>query len=167
MRVVGAGLGRTGTNSLKIALEHLLGKPCYHMFEAWERPEHFEVWTNAANGSPPDWHEFLSNYGAAVDSPAYHFWQELAEAYPDAPILLSTRDTEAWWHSASETIVRAVRIADHAPFLNMLKALNSRSGIDLLNGTEQEIKAGYDAHNASVRALADPDRQVAEPGPDR
>jgi hypothetical protein len=70
MRIVGARLPRTGTASLKVALEHLLGSPCYHMFEVFAKPEHIAVWHQAARGELPAWPAFLAGYGAAVDLPA-------------------------------------------------------------------------------------------------
>ena len=69
LRVVGAGLGRTGTHSQKLALEQLLGGPCYHMIETFGRPDDIPVWHHAINGDYPDWPTFLSDYVAAVDWP--------------------------------------------------------------------------------------------------
>ena len=108
MRVVGACLARTGTHSLKVALERLLSQPCYHMFETIEHPEHFSVWLDAVQGRSPDWGRFLRGYGAAVDEPTAHFWQELSSVFPDALILLSVRDPDEWWRSASRTVLPAV-----------------------------------------------------------
>src|SRR5438309_5184239 len=106
LRVVGAGLGRTGTNSLKVALEELLGGPCYHMYEAAKRDADTPVWTSAVRGEAIDWEGLLSGYVASVDWPACAFWRELREANPDALVLLSTRDSsEEWWRSMAETII--------------------------------------------------------------
>src|SRR5439155_9959701 len=99
LRVVGAGLGRTGTGSLKLALERLLGGPSYHMREVFGRPEHVPVWHAAVNGEVPDWDDFLADYVAAVDWPASSFWPELSEAFPEAVVLLSVRDPHAWFAS--------------------------------------------------------------------
>jgi len=85
LRVVGAGLGRTGTNSLKVALEQLLGAPCYHMMEVFTHPEHIPDWHAAARGQMPDWHTLFAGYGAAVDWPAAAFWPEISAAFPGAP----------------------------------------------------------------------------------
>src|ERR1700681_1618818 len=104
LQVVGAGLGRTGTHSLKVALEQLLGGPCYHMMEVFGRPDDIPVWHAAVNGDMPDWSEFLSEYRAAVDWPAAAFWREISAANPDAVVLLSSRDTDGWWTSADNTI---------------------------------------------------------------
>ena len=84
LRVVGAGLGRTGTLSLKVALERLLGAPCYHMAEVFGHPEHIPAWHAAARGTLPDWAELLAGYRAVVDWPSVAFWPELSQAFPDA-----------------------------------------------------------------------------------
>ena len=103
-KVVGAGVGRTGTSSLKAALEFLLGTPCYHMRELLANPEHVNFWHEAAFGGQPDWHTSLADYGAGVDWPVSAFWPELSNAYPEALILLSLRPADDWWESASKTI---------------------------------------------------------------
>src|SRR5512139_2619631 len=104
LRIVGAGLGRTGTLSLKLALEKLLGAPCYHMLEVFAHPEHIAVWHTAAQGRPTDWPALFRGYAATVDWPGASFYRELMDAYPDAIVLLSTRDPDSWWRSASATI---------------------------------------------------------------
>src|SRR5205823_714771 len=106
LRLVGAGLGRTGTHSLKLALEQLLGAPCYHMFEVLQHPDHIPVWQQAVDGagSGTDWDAVFSGYRSAVDWPVAAFWRELADAYPDAVVLLSVRPADEWWRSADKTI---------------------------------------------------------------
>lgn len=103
IRVVGAGLGRTGTMSLKRALEQLLGAPCYHMAEVFQHPEHVPLWHQAARGRMPDWHALLQGCAAVVDWPAASFYRELADAFPQAKVVLSLRDPESWWRSARTT----------------------------------------------------------------
>lgn len=113
LRVVGAGLPRTGTHSLKLALEHLLGGQCYHMREIPGHP--FDLgpgWTLALAGGTPDWDELLGEYIATVDWPASMFWRELSAANPDALVMLSVRDSaETWWQSTNETILPVARRA--------------------------------------------------------
>src|SRR5690348_10458482 len=104
LRVIGAGCGRTGTMSLKLALERLLGAPCYHMVEVFAHPEHVPDWHAAALGNMPDWNALFAGYAAAVDWPASAFWPELSAAFPDALVVLSVRDAQSWWQSAHETI---------------------------------------------------------------
>src|SRR5207237_3883303 len=110
LRGVGAGLGRTGTHSLKLALEQLLEGPCYHMLEVFQHPEHIPLWHAAAKGTMPDWDELFADYVAVVDWPAASFWREISGANPDAIVLLSVRESaEAWWHSADDTIFQIAR----------------------------------------------------------
>lgn len=106
LKVVGAGLGRTGTASLQLALERLTGGPCYHMFELMKHTEAVPIWHRAVRGDAVDWSALMSGYTAAVDWPAAAFWAELAEANPDAIVLLSLRSSpQEWWSSMERTIV--------------------------------------------------------------
>jgi hypothetical protein len=104
MRVVGAGVGRTGTTSLKLALERLLGGRCHHMLEVIPNPDQQTMWAAAVHGESVDWHEILAGYNAIVDWPGAAFWRDLTGVYPDALVLLSVRDPERWYESASKTI---------------------------------------------------------------
>lgn len=104
MLVVGAGVGRTGTTSLKNGFEFLFNKPCYHMLELRANPDHIDFWHTAAFGGQPDWETELAQYAAGVDWPVSAFWPELSKAFPDALILLSLRPADEWWESASRTI---------------------------------------------------------------
>jgi hypothetical protein len=164
LRIVGAGLGRTGTTSLKAALEQLLDAPCYHMVEVFGNPEAAMTWSRAVDGELPDWDEFLAGYRATVDWPAATFWPELSEAYPDAKVLLSTRDADAWWTSASNTIFESmqVEIEPDSPFAAqremILNLLHSRF---TLNWDDPDAaKAAFLRHNADVRARVPADRLV-------
>jgi hypothetical protein len=94
LEVIGAGFGRTGTMSLKVALEDLGFGPCYHMIELFEHPEHLELWEAASQGKPVDWEELFSGYRATTDWPACSFYKELIERYPDAKVILTVRDPE-------------------------------------------------------------------------
>lgn len=164
LRVVGAGLGRTGTNSLKLALEQLLGAPCYHMIEVFGRPDDIGVWHRAAEGDMPDWRVFPSGYRAAVDWPAASFWSELADANADAIVLLSTRDPDDWWRSAHATIFEVMRrpvppdpVASAQ--LAMIDAvLRTRFTADW--DDEHAAKRAYVAHNERVREEVPRDRLV-------
>ncbi len=104
MRVVGAGLGRTGTLSLKFALEKLLGARCYHMMEVGAQG-HVDAWYRATVGESVNWHELLADFEAIVDWPGAAFWGPLSEAFPDALVLLSHRPLDRWYDSASSTIL--------------------------------------------------------------
>jgi hypothetical protein len=165
LRVVGAGLGRTGTNSLKVALERLLGEPCYHMIEVFGHPDHIPVWHAAAGGNPVDWDALFTGYAAAVDWPAASFWRELADAYPDAIVVLSTRTSaDAWWRSANDTIFAHMRNdPGDPPGLEGWRAMVDDAIGDRYPGVPddpEKAKASYEAHNAEVRASIPPERLV-------
>lgn len=104
LKVIGAGLGRTGTASLKVALEQLLGGRCYHMSECFGNPANPPLWLAAAHGRP-DWETIFKGYVATVDYPAGGFWRQLAAYYPEAKVLLSVRDPDKWFESTRETIL--------------------------------------------------------------
>jgi Sulfotransferase domain len=110
MQVIGAGFGRTGTASLKAALEELGFGPCYHMIEVFEHPEHADVWVAAWRGELVDWDGFLADYEAAVDWPACTFYEELLERHPDAKVILTVRDPERWYESVRNTIYEISKI---------------------------------------------------------
>lgn len=106
LKVVGAGFGRTGTASLKAALEQLGFSKCYHMMEVFARPDDVPRWQAAAAGEPIDWEGLFEGYQATVDWPGCTFYQELLAYYPDARVILSVRDPEAWYKSATDTIYK-------------------------------------------------------------
>ncbi|HEY1558499.1 MAG TPA: sulfotransferase [Kofleriaceae bacterium] len=158
LKVVGAGVGRTGTMSLKLAFERLLGAPCYHMVEVFANQD-FAHWTAAARGEQVDWAKLLGKYAAAVDWPASAFWPELAALNPDAIIVLSTRDAEGWFKSATETIF-APRPAPVAPAMReMLDVMLENRFTPAVRDHDAAI-AAYEKHNAHVRATAPRDRLV-------
>ena len=103
MKVIGAGFGRTGTTSLKAALEHL-GMPCYHMVEVFAHLDHVATWRDANAGRPVSWPAVFASYEAAVDWPSCTFYKQQMLAYPDAKVILSVRDPEKWHRSAMDTI---------------------------------------------------------------
>ena len=154
IKVIGAGVGRTGTTSLCAALDILLAGRCYHMQEVFQRPDDVAPWHAAARGEMPSWPDVLSEYVAAVDWPASAFWQELAEAYPDALIVLSTRsDGETWFKSASNTIIPTTFKGKDSPLQRMvLDMWKFRFTAEIEN--KDAAIAAYDAHNAAVRASA-------------
>ncbi len=110
MKVIGAGFGRTGTMSLKVALETLGFGPCYHMIEVFEHPEHVGFWESAWRGEPVDWDGLFADYEATVDWPACTFYGELLDRHPDARVLLSVRDPEKWYESTRNTIYEISKI---------------------------------------------------------
>lgn len=153
LRVVGAGLGRTGTLSLKLALERLLGAPCYHMTEVFAHPEHVALWHAAARGEPVDWQALFEGYASAVDWPVGSFWPEVSQAFPDALIVLSTRSAESWWQSASQTIFPFSARAAGTPWHAMWMELAKNRFTTRLDDRAAAI-AAYERHNADVCARA-------------
>ena len=115
MKVIGAGFGRTGTSSLKAALERLGFGPCYHMTEVFAQPDHADFWVSAWHGKQVDWEGVLGDYGATVDWPAYTFYEELMRQHPDAKVLLSVRDSEPWFESTRSTIYELSMLLDSSP----------------------------------------------------
>jgi Sulfotransferase domain len=111
LEVIGAGFGRTGTMSLKVALEELGFGPCYHMSEVFAHPEHVELWRAATRGEQFDWERIFGGYRATVDWPGCTFYGELMERYPDAKVILTVRDPQRWYESAYNTIYRITRAA--------------------------------------------------------
>ena len=123
MKVIGAGFGRTGTASLKAALETLGFGPCYHMTEVFKHPGHAEFWQAAWRGGPVDWDRLLGAYEATADWPACTFYAELMERYPDAKVLLSVRDPERWYQSTRSTIYELGRISSGSSLSRLSFAL--------------------------------------------
>jgi hypothetical protein len=122
LEVIGAGFGRTGTTSLKAALEALGFGPCYHMSELFEHPEHVPLWEAAVRGEPVDWDALFGGYRAAVDWPAAAFHGELMERYPEAKVILTVRDPERWYESTKNTIFM-MREARRSPTFRLMGAL--------------------------------------------
>jgi len=104
LEIIGPGFGRTGTNSLKVALEHLGFGPCHHMFEVRDNPERLPDWEAAARGEAVDWDKVFRGYRSQVDWPGARYWRELAQHFPDAKVILSVRDPDAWFDSVQATI---------------------------------------------------------------
>ena len=163
LRVVGAGLPRTATRSLKEALELLLGGRCYHMHEVFGHPEDLPAWQAAIREDETDWSSFPPDCVATVDWPASAFWRELADANPDAVVVLSTRSSAAeWWESADATIFPVLRkdsYPEYEDWLAMSKTLLAREiGEDWDDRATAE--AFYERHNERVRREAPADRLV-------
>ena len=166
MRVIGAGLGRTGTLSLKLALEHLGFGPCYHMLELMGKArERLPQWIQVVRGNP-DWEAIFEGFQSSVDYPTCYFWREQADHWPDAKVVLSTRDAEGWFESVNKTImspgsVESMRAGPFAEFMNgtVLKDFGDRTN-------DREFMVDYFRKwEASVIAECPPERLlVHRPG---
>jgi hypothetical protein len=106
IEIIGAGFGRTGTLSLKFALEKLGYDKTYHMMELIATPEHLKHWQQLEAGGEPDWDELFENYKASVDFPGCIYYKEMMKRYPNAKVILTVRDPEKWYKSCSDTIAK-------------------------------------------------------------
>lgn len=163
VKVIGAGFGRTGTLSVKAALEELGFAPCYHMREVFEHPDDAAVWKAAAEGEAVDWHSVLDRYQAAVDWPVCAFYKELMWAYPEAKVLLTVRDPERWYESAAATIHNVQRRFSRMPrvmrrFLPAITNVGQMISAVVWDGTfhgnfqdKDEAIAIFNRHNEEVQ----------------
>ena len=103
LKIIGTGLGRTGTTSLKLALEQLGLGPCHHMVEVFAHPESVPLWVAAGQGKP-DWNAIFDGYASMLDHPGCRFWRELMDYYPDAKLIHTLRDPDRWFDSTQATI---------------------------------------------------------------
>ncbi len=152
LKVIGAGVGRTGTHSLKVALERLLGGPCHHMVEVLAHPEQIPQWTDGIDGRPVAWGKLMEGYVAQVDWPGASFWPELLEANPDALVLLSARDPESWYKSARATIFSGLDRSDDEleGWMASVKKLLGERFSDRVADQSAMIDA-FERHNDEVR----------------
>ncbi len=165
LRVIGAGLGRTGTASLKVALEQLGIGRCYHMGEVLADPSRIDHWLDAANGSP-DWDTTFDGYSAAVDYPACTFWRELADLYPEGKVILTVRDANSWFESTNATIMapRFNAYIEPSPFGELVRrtiwnTLDGRMGdrefmVSYFERRNEEIRAALPAERLLVYEVA-------------
>lgn len=162
LRVIGTGLPRTGTTSLKAALEHLLGEPCYHMFELAENKEAGLHWWAALSGDRAALAKALDGYGAAVDWPASLFWRELVEDHPDAIVVMSHRDdAQTWWRSVDKTVWAMMRRPDdEQAFAEFNSKMRAKAGLGEHWDDPASAMASYDALIEEVTRTVPADRLV-------
>lgn len=156
MHVIGAGVGRTGTYSLKLAINKLGLGPCHHMEEVLHnQPVQVPLWAAAANGLP-DWQAIYKGYESAVDWPTAGFFRELNTAYPSAKFILTLRSPESWVASFSETIYKLIAERDSAPkemqawldmSISVIRRTGFPGGLDVAGLTK-----AFTAHNDAVKA---------------
>ncbi|MFI7703693.1 sulfotransferase family protein [Nonomuraea sp. NPDC049480] len=177
MKVIGAGFGRTGTRSLKAALELLGYGPCYHMSAVIAEPYRVRQWLDVGEGRSRDWDEVLRGFRSALDWPAAAYWRELAAHYPGAKVILTVRDPGRWYDSVSETIFRSalaerrlplrrrvVRwlVARRAPDFALYPRMARATVIDPIFGGRIDDRAHvldvYERHIAEVKTAIPADR---------
>jgi hypothetical protein len=164
LKIIGAGFGRTGTHSLKLALEQLGLAPCYHMAEVFSHPGHAGQWDAIARGGKPDWDKLLAGYQAGVDWPLCHFWRELTETYPNARIILTERDAEGWYRSIADTIFEFMA-RDPAAIPDPERRAQAEMATYIVadrtfgnNTDKQHVIDVYRRHNEAVKREAPRDR---------
>ncbi len=130
IKVIGAGNGRTGTVSMKLALEELGFGPTYHMYELFENPERIHYWQEAYKTRTTDWDAVFEGYQSTVDYPGFLLYKEIYDYYPGSKVVLTTRDPESWYESASQTIFTAspniwqkLKILTKLPFSKRMRQL--------------------------------------------
>ncbi len=156
LSVIGAGFGRTGTESMKLALEALGLGPCHHMKEVLAKPAQIALWRAAARGRMPDWDEAFAGYRSAVDWPAAFFWRELSAYYGGAKILLTVRGAEGWYASMAKTIFHTLETSTDAASIGM-KLIGERV-FGGRYGDRYHAIAVYEKNTAEVQAALGPDR---------
>jgi hypothetical protein len=157
LSVIGAGFGRTGTMSLKLALEQLGLGPCYHMVEVFKgAPDAFGWWEDVADGRP-DWPRIFAGYHSTVDWPSATYYAELAQAYPQAKVILTRRDPEAWFRSTQATIFAQDFPDPTGPFERMVAKTVARL-FDMRMHDKARLIEVFERHNAEVQARIPPER---------
>jgi hypothetical protein len=169
LQVVGVGFARTGTTSLRSALGILGLGPCYHMLDVLSDPSRVQQWLDIARGAPPNWAQVFEGYRSAVDWPVAAYWRELAEAYPDAKLILTVRDPDTWYDSVRNTIFKqridpphglariASRLAealspDLRAFLAMTQETIERPLFDARLGDRAYMTSAFTRHIEQVQA---------------
>ncbi|MEO3892210.1 sulfotransferase family protein [Nonomuraea sp. B5E05] len=158
--VIGVGLPRTGTTSLKAALENLGIDPCHHMQELAVHPDRAEPWAQALATGTVQWETALHGYRSAVDWPSAYFWRELVMAYPESKVILTVRDPQDWYTSMRKTIFTMVRAPESmwgVPGVDAIRSISARMWINTFgNGpgvvmpAEREAVELFERHTAQV-----------------
>jgi hypothetical protein len=167
LKVIGAGLPRTSTLSLKLALEQLGFGPCFHMTEMIAHPELMTLWADKLTGKSLDWDDVLKGYHSITDGPGCFVYKELMERYPDAKVILSLRTAESWWESALATVMsanspanRKVNLPNAEEFMEKMQiVLQAAGGGIKWDGSDREgAIAAFERHNAEVQRFVPKER---------
>jgi len=178
LQVIGTGFGRTGTHSLKLALEELGFGKCFHMYDLIEvSPEKVVYFEKAEKGENVNWDELFEGYHSAVDFPVIRYYKQVMAAYPDAKIIHTTREAESWYRSFSATILwasrpsvgRILKMMIRMPFSSKVRKklrvfkyngvmISKIIGKDLKD--KQAAIAAFNRHNEEVLATVSRDRML-------
>ncbi len=155
LKVIGSGFGRTGTKSLKEALEQIGLGPCHHMYEVMDNQYQVAHWQDFAAGRTVDWQVAFAGYNAQVDWPGAHVWQELAAAFPDAKVIHSHRAEDVWWASFSRTIAKLMGTFHSMELPPHVHDMMAACETMIAEGTFQGKIADRDAAIAAYRQRAE------------
>jgi hypothetical protein len=158
LKLIGAGFGRTGTFSLKNALEELSLSPCYHMTELFMNEGATEQWNAIVRGAAPDWYSVFAGYQATVDWPACTYYKDLMRVYPDAKVLLSERDPEKWYESVANTIYPSSHRDPTSLHSRMVDTLIWQGTFGGKFEEKDEAIAIYLRHNEEVKQYVPPEK---------
>lgn len=164
LQILGLGYPRTGTMSLKHALEFLGFGPCYHMIEVFQRPQDVPFWKAAAGGEDVDWKHFFREFSATTDAPACRFWRELMSTFPQALCILTVRDPDSWYESFHSTVYQAMTHPEQAPDEDhrSVQCLARQLILDQMFEERFEDRdfaiRTIQRHNREVKETVDPDR---------
>ncbi len=164
LKIIGSGFGRTGTQSLKLALIELGFGPCHHMDEMFANPSMLPAWQAVARGERPDWAAMFPGYISQVDWPGAALWREAAAAFPQARVIHTERPEEDWWRSFSATIGSLLPHRAHAPdpqrraVLEMAHDLIVPRAFGGMPIDRDHAIAAYRRNNEAVRATIPPER---------
>ncbi len=156
LKVIGTGFGRTGTDSMRTALNMLGFGPTHHMFEIMEHPQQKERWRALALGAEPDWDLLFEGYNSCIDWPSAYYWRELIEVYPEAKVLLTWRTPESWWSSFEKTIVAGIKSSEDPQSLG--RTLIEGEIFDGRMADRAHAIATYEANVAAVLDTVPKDR---------
>lgn len=156
LKVIGTGFGRTGTDSMRTALNMLGLGPTHHMFEIMENPQQKERWRALALGAEPDWDLLFKGYNSCIDWPSAYYWRELIEVYPEAKVLLTWRTPESWWSSFEKTIVAGIKSSEDPQSLG--RTLIEGEIFDGRMADRAHAIATYEANVAAVLDTVPKDR---------
>jgi Sulfotransferase domain len=169
VQVIGAGFGRTGTWSLKAALEQIGFGPAFHMIDLMPNPDRAPMFLAALNGEDVDWNEFFAGFRATVDWPGCTFYKDLMATYPDAKVILSVRDSEKWYASAEKTIYALKEAADRGALegsgpgappevLQMIRAVIWETTFENRFADKDFAIEVYERHNEDVKQTVPADK---------
>ena len=157
LQVIGTGFGRTGTDSMREALNILGFGLCHHMFEVIESERQVNLWRDLLDGAAPDWEALFEGFNSCVDWPSAFFWEELMSVYPDAKMLLTWREPESWYASFAKTIANYVETSEDQTRVGVKVVRKVFDGRHL---DKDHVLKVYNANIERVRAVVPPARLV-------